>query len=310
MQKVVVAGGAGFIGSHLAQYYGSKGYKVVVIDNLRSGKISNLEVIDNLKFVNKSITEKEEVFNAVEGADYVFNFAALVSVPESIEKPYECVDINVNGVLNLLEASKFHKVKKLVHISSAAVYGDDPELPKRADMKPAPKTPYSITKLDGEYYAQMYSEQFGLNTTTLRFFNVFGERQNPKSQYAAAVPIFIEKAVNNEDITIYGDGLQTRDFVYVKDIVQACSLAAESPIKTGVFNVAYGKTITILELAETIIKIIDSKSKIKFEPERAGDIKHSLAYVKDTMDILKFNPNWDLLKGLEATIKYFKWDGD
>jgi len=306
MQKVVVAGGAGFIGSHLAQYYGSKGYKVVVIDNLRSGKISNLEVIDNLKFVNKSITEKEEVFNAVEGADYVFNFAALVSVPESIEKPYECVDINVNGVLNLLEASKFHKVKKLVHISSAAVYGDDPELPKRADMKPAPKTPYSITKLDGEYYAQMYSEQFGLNTTTLRFFNVFGERQNPKSQYAAAVPIFIEKAVNNEDITIYGDGLQTRDFVYVKDIVQACSLAAESPIKTGVFNVAYGKTITILELAETIIKIIDSKSKIKFEPERAGDIKHSLAYVKDTMDILKFNPNWDLLKGLEATIKYFK----
>ncbi len=306
MQKVVVAGGAGFIGSHLAQYYGSKGYQVVVIDNLRSGKIANLEVIDNLKFVNKSITEKEEVFSAVEGADYVFNFAALVSVPESIEKPYECVNINVNGILNLLEASRTHKVKKLVHISSAAVYGDDPELPKRTEMKPVPKTPYSITKLDGEFYAQMYSEQFGLNTTTLRFFNVFGERQNPKSQYAAAVPIFIEKAVKNEDITIYGDGLQTRDFVYVKDIVQACSLAAESPIKTGVFNVAYGKTITILELAETIIKITDSKSKINFAPERAGDIKHSLAYVKDTMEILKFNPNWDLLKGLEATIKYFK----
>lgn len=306
MQKVVVAGGAGFIGSHLAQYYGSKGYQVVVIDNLRSGKIANLEVIENLKFVNKSITEKEEVFNAIEGADYVFNFAALVSVPESIEKPYECVDINVNGILNLLEASKTHKVKKLVHISSAAVYGDDPELPKRTEMKPAPKTPYSITKLDGEFYAQMYSEQFGLNTTTLRFFNVFGERQNPKSQYAAAVPIFIEKALNNEDITIYGDGLQTRDFVYVKDIVQACSLAAESPIKTGVFNVAYGKTITILELCQTIIKLTGSSSKIMFEPERAGDIKHSLAYVQDTMDILKFEPNWDLLKGLEATIKYFK----
>jgi len=289
MQKVVVAGGAGFIGSHLAQFYGKNGYKVVVIDNLRSGKIANLEVIENLQFINRSITDKDEVFKAVEGAEYVFNFAALVSVPESIEKPYECVDINVTGILNLLEASKEHKVKKLVHISSAAVYGDDPELPKRTDMKPAPKTPYSITKLDGEYYAQMYSEQFGLNSITLRFFNVFGERQNPKSQYAAAVPIFIEKALNNQDITIYGDGLQTRDFIYVKDIVMACSLAAEAPLKTGVFNVACGKAITILELAELIIKLTGSSSKILLAPERAGDIKHSLAYVQDTIDILKFN---------------------
>jgi len=306
MQKIVVAGGAGFIGSHLAQYYGSKGYKVTVIDNLRTGKLSNLEVIENLEFINKSITERDEVFKAVEGADYVFNFAALVSVPESIEKPHECVDINVNGVLNLLEASKLHKVKKLVHVSSAAVYGDDPELPKKVNMSPAPKTPYPITKLDGEYYCKMYSEQFGLKTTSLRFFNVFGERQNPKSQYAAAVPIFIEKAVNNQDITIYGDGEQTRDFVYVKDIVQACSLAAESEISTGLFNVAYGKTITILELAELIIKLTGSDSKIVFMPERAGDIKHSLAYVQETYDVLKFNPNWDLEKGLEATIKYFK----
>ena len=306
MQKVVVSGGAGFIGSHVAQHYGSKGYKVVVIDNLRSGKIANLEVINNLQFINQSITNIEEVFKAVEGADYIFNFAALVSVPESIEKPYECVDINVNGILNLLEAAKAHKVKKVIHISSAAVYGDDPELPKRVTMKPAPKTPYSITKLDGEYYCNMYSEQFGVKTTTLRFFNVFGERQDPKSQYAAAVPIFIEKALKNEDITIYGDGLQTRDFIYVKDIVQACSLAAESPLPTGLFNVAYGKTITILEIAELIIKLTNSQSKINFAPERSGDIKHSYAYVKETFDILKFNPNWDLIKGLEATINYFK----
>ncbi len=306
MPKVVVAGGAGFIGSHVAQHYSDKGYKVVVIDNLRSGKIRNLEVINNLQFINKSVTEIEEVFRAVEGADYIFNFAALVSVPESIEKPYECVNINVNGILNLLEAAKKYKIKKVIHISSAAVYGDDPELPKRVTMKPAPKTPYSITKLDGEYYCNMYSEQFGLKTTTLRFFNVFGERQDPKSQYAAAVPIFIEKALKNEDITIYGDGLQTRDFIYVKDIVQACVLAAESPMQTGLFNVAYGKTITILEIAELIIKLTGSQSKINFAPERAGDIKHSYAYVQETFDLLKFNPNWDLIKGLEAAISYFK----
>ncbi len=306
MQKVVVAGGAGFIGSHLAEYYGNIGYEVFVIDNLRSGKKENLEVIDNLHFIEDSITNKDIVNDTIKDADYVFNFAALVSVPESIEKPYECVDINVNGLLNLLEASKIFGVKKLVHVSSAAVYGDNPILPKKVTMSPEPKTPYSITKLDGEFYCKMYSEQFGLKTTSLRFFNVFGERQNPKSQYAAAVPIFIEKAVKNEDITIYGDGLQTRDFIYVKDIVQACSLAANSQIKTGLFNVAYGKSITILDIAKTIIKLTDSKSKVLFAPERAGDIKHSLAEVTETFDILKFNPNWDLLKGLEATIKYFK----
>lgn len=306
MQKIVVTGGAGFIGSHLAEHYGNLGYDIYVIDNLRSGNRENLKNIKNLHFIEESITNKKIVEEAVKDAEYVFNFAALVSVPESIEKPYECVDINVNGILNLLEAAKKYGVKKLVHVSSAAVYGDNPILPKKVSMKPEPKTPYSITKLDGEYYCQMYSEQFSLKTTCLRFFNVFGERQNPKSQYAAAVPIFIEKAIKNEDITIYGDGQQTRDFIYVKDIVQACSLAAQSDIKYGLFNVAYGKSITILDIAKTIIKLTNSKSNILFAPERAGDIKHSLADVSETIEILKFNPNWDLIKGLEATIKHFK----
>jgi UDP-glucose 4-epimerase len=306
MQKIVVTGGAGFIGSHLAEHYGNLGYDIYVIDNLRSGNRENLKNIKNLHFIEESITNKKIVEEAVKNAEYVFNFAALVSVPESIEKPYECVDINVNGILNLLEAAKKYGVKKLVHVSSAAVYGDNPILPKKVSMKPEPKTPYSITKLDGEYYCQMYSEQFNLKTTCLRFFNVFGERQNPKSQYAAAVPIFIEKAIKNEDITIYGDGQQTRDFIYVKDIVQACSLAAQSDLKYGLFNVAYGKSISILDIAKTIIKLTNSKSNILFAPERAGDIKHSLADVSETIEILKFNPNWDLIKGLEATIKHFK----
>jgi len=306
MQKIVVTGGAGFIGSHLAEHYGNLGYDIYVIDNLRSGNRENLKNIKNLHFIEESITNKKIIEETVKDAEYVFNFAALVSVPESIEKPYECVDINVNGILNLLEAAKKYGVKKLVHVSSAAVYGDNPILPKKVSMKPEPKTPYSITKLDGEYYCQMYSEQFNLKTTCLRFFNVFGERQNPKSQYAAAVPIFIERAVKNEDITIYGDGRQTRDFIYVKDIVQACSLAAQSDIKYGLFNVAYGKSISILDIAKTIIKLTNSKSNILFAPERAGDIKHSLADVSETIEILKFNPNWDLIQGLEATIKHFK----
>lgn len=306
MQKVVIAGGAGFIGSHLAEYYGNLGYSVTIIDNLRSGKIENTKVVKNLNFIKDTITNADCVNKAIENADYVFNFAALVSVPESIEKPYECVDINVNGLLNLLEASKKFNVKKFVHVSSAAVYGDNPILPKKVTMAAEPKTPYAITKLDGEFYCKMYSEQFGLKTTSLRFFNVFGERQNPKSQYAAAIPIFIERALQNKDIIIYGDGLQTRDFIYVKDIVQACDLAAKSNLSTGLFNVAYGKSITVLEIAQLIINITGSKSKIIFEPERAGDIKHSLADVTETIDILKFNPQWNLLNGLEQTIKYFK----
>ncbi|MCP5061502.1 MAG: NAD-dependent epimerase/dehydratase family protein [Ignavibacteriae bacterium] len=304
--KVVVTGGAGFIGSHIVEHWSGKGADVHILDSLRSGYEKNVNNFNNVVFHKGSITDKGLTMRVIEGTDYVFNLAALVSVPESLEKTDECIDINVKGLLNILDASKEHGVKKVVHSSSAAVYGDDPRLPKNTTMRPKPQTPYSITKLDGEYYLQMYYEQYGLPTTSLRYFNVFGPRQDPKSQYAAAIPIFVFKALKNETITIYGDGGQTRDFVYVKDVVKANVLAAESKGVAGVFNVANENAITIKDLAELIIKTTDSKSKIVYKDERAGDIKHSLASIKETRETLKFEPSFDLTSSLETTIKYFQ----
>ncbi len=304
--KIVITGGAGFIGSHLAEYWSSQGAEVHIIDSLRSGFEKNIKEFSNVVFHKGSIVNKELTLEVLKNTDYVFNLAALVSVPESLEKPEECIDINVKGLLNILDAAKVHKVKKVVHSSSAAIYGDDPRLPKDVSMRPKPQTPYGITKLDGEYYLQMYFEQYGLPTTSLRYFNVFGPRQDPKSQYAAAIPIFVFKALKNEPITIYGDGEQTRDFVYVKDVVKANVLAAENEKVTGVFNVANEKAITINELAKLIIKTTNSKSKIIYEDERPGDIKHSLASIKETRENLNFEPSYDLISSLETTIKYFE----
>ncbi|NOX19319.1 MAG: NAD-dependent epimerase/dehydratase family protein [Chlorobi bacterium] len=304
--KVVITGGAGFIGSNLAEFFTERGVETHVIDNLRSGFEKNLDGLKNVVFHKGSITDFELVERVVEGSDYAFNLAALISVPESLEKPEECVDINVKGLLNVLKAAEKHGVKKVVHASSAAVYGDDPALPKIPEMTPQPKTPYAITKLDGEYYLKMYYEEFGLNTASLRFFNVYGPKQDPKSQYAAAIPIFIFKALKNEDITIYGDGEQTRDFVFVKDVAKALFLAVETEKANSVYNVANGSSTTIKKLAENIIELTNSKSKIKFAPERSGDIKHSLASIEKTEKELGFSPSISLEEGLLKTIEYFK----
>lgn len=304
--KIVVSGGAGFIGSHIVEYWAEKNADVHIIDNLRSGFEKNISKINGATLHKVSITNKKAVEEILENTQYVFHLAALISVPESLEKPDECIDINVKGLLNILDAAKKHKVKKVVHSSSAAIYGDDPRLPKDVSMKPKPQTPYGITKLDGEYYLQMYYEQYGLPTTSLRYFNVFGPRQDPKSQYAAAIPIFVYKALKNEPITIYGDGEQTRDFVYVKDVVAANVLAATNENIIGVFNVANEKAITINDLAKLIIKTTNSKSEIVYQPTRPGDIKHSLASIKETRENLNFNPSHDLTSSLETTIKYFE----
>lgn len=304
--KVVVTGGAGFIGSHIVEYWINQGAEVHVIDNLRSGFLSNIEKFPQVIFHHGSVTDKSLVFDVVKNTDYVHHLAAMVSVPESIEKPYECVEINIIGLLNILEAAKLHKVKKVVFSSSAAVYGDNPELPKTVNTIPSPKSPYGITKLDGEYYLKVYNEQYGLGTVSLRYFNVFGPRQNPNSQYAAAVPIFINRALANQSITIYGDGEQTRDFIYVKDIVKANVLAATNEKLTGVFNVALGLSTSINKLANEIIKITNSKSQIIYQDERRGDIKHSIASIDESIDKLKFLPDYSLSDGLEETINYYR----
>ena len=303
--KVVITGGAGFIGSHLVEYWLEQGAEVHILDNFRSGRRENIALFPKAVLHEGSITDRDLVFDVLKDADYVHHLAAMISVPESMDKPAECIDINVNGLINILDAARSYGVKKVVHSSSAAVYGDNPVSPKTTDMQPQPKSPYGITKLDGEYYLAMYNEAFGVGTASLRYFNVFGPRQDPKSQYAAAIPIFVSKALNNEDLVIFGDGKQTRDFVFVKDVVQANIKAATMPQASAVYNVANGFSITVKELCELIIETTGSNSSIHFADPRPGDIKHSLASIEQTIKELDYKPLYDLKKGLKQTIEYF-----
>lgn len=295
--KVLITGGAGFIGSHLARHHLEAGHEVVVLDSLRSGRCN----IDESLLTRGSVTDFELVDRLMAGVESVFHLAALVSVPESLEKPHECVDINVHGTLNVLRAARRHGVQKVVLSSSAAVYGDDPELPKRESMRPAPKTPYAITKLDGEHYLAMAAAEWGVPTVSLRYFNVYGPGQDPASQYAAAVPIFVKRARAGQSITIFGDGGQTRDFIHVRDVVAANVLAATRPDMAGVYNVARGESLTILELARKIVTLLGSSSPIVHGPERPGDIRHSLADVSRLRES-GFVPTVALEDGLLETV--------
>ncbi len=302
--KILVTGGSGFIGSHIVEHYQGKAEEIRVLDNLRTGYRKNLDGLA-CTFIEGSVTERGTVEKAVEGIDYIFHMAALVSVPESMSKPAECVDINVHGLLNVLEAAAAAGVKKLVFASSAAIYGDNPAVPKLETMLPEPKSPYAVTKLDGEYYLDLFTRERGLETAAIRFFNVFGPRQDPKGAYAAAVPIFIEKALKGEDITVYGDGGQTRDFIYVKDIVGALSFAAETPGVTGVFNAGYGGQMTINDLAGKIIASAGSDSKVLHGPERAGDVKHSRSSA-DKLLAAGWQPKHSLDEALATTLEFFR----
>ena len=300
--RVLVTGGAGFIGSHIVEHFQGKA-DVRVLDNLRTGYLKNLEGLEH-EFIEGSITDREVVKKAVEGVDYIFHMAAMISVPESMDKPIECVDINCTGTLVVLEEAAKAGVKKMCFSSSAANYGDNPVVPKIETMLPEPKSPYAITKLDGEYYCDMFSREGKLATGVMRYFNVFGPRQDPGSAYAAAVPIFIDKAAKGETITIFGDGEQTRDFIYVKDIVAANVFLAMNDTEPGFFNVAYGGRLTINDLAKKIIELTSSASKIAYAEERAGDVKHSMASV-DKITAAGFKPTSSFDEGLQATIQFF-----
>ena len=301
--KVLITGGSGFIGSHLVEHFQDQA-EVVVLDNFRTGNRKNLEGL-KCKIVEGSILDRPLLDEIMPGTDYLFHLAALVSVPESMLKPLETVEINVNGLLNVLEAGKVHHVKKVCFASSAAVYGENPEQPKVETMLPDPRSPYGITKLDGEYYCELYAREGWLETAVLRFFNVFGPRQDPSGAYAAAVPIFIQKALRNEPITIFGDGGQTRDFIYVKDIVGALSFLAQSPGVTGVYNAGYGESMSIADLAQTILNESGSTSPIQNLPSRAGDIRHSQASPQKLMNA-GWQPIYGVMNGLKATLNYIK----
>ncbi len=299
--RILITGGAGFIGSHIAEHFNGKA-EIRVLDNLRSGYLHNLEGLD-VEFIRGDVRDRAAVAKAVEGCDYVFHLAAMISVPESMFKMEECVDINVNGLLTVLEESAKAGVKKLCFSTSAAIYGDNPVVPKVETMIPEPKSPYAITKLDGEYYCNIFTQTGKLKTACLRYFNVFGPRQDPKSAYAAAVPIFTAKAIANEDITIFGDGEQTRDFIYVKDIVEANVFMAMHDF-TGVYNIAYGGRITINDLVKQIMEVTHSKSLVLHLEERPGDVKHSMAGI-EKLKSTGFRPKYDFAYGMEQTIRFF-----
>ncbi len=276
--NILVTGGAGFIGSHIAEYFAAAGHNVTVLDNLSTGYLRNIPKSDNITFMEGDICAQATVAKAAKGVDYVFHHAALVSVPLSCQRPADAFNINTLGTLNVLQASLNASVEKVVIASSAAVYGNNPILPKREDMLPEPASPYAISKLDCEYLARMFYTNHGLRTTCLRYFNVYGPRQDPNSAYAAAIPIFLSRARAGEDLVIYGDGRQTRDFVHVLDVVRA-NVAAMEHGDGEVFNVATGASVTIRELAETIVDITGTGAGIVHEDERVGDVRDSRADV-------------------------------
>lgn len=297
--KVLVTGGAGFIGSHIAEYFAEAGHMVRILDNLATGFLRNIPHYKNIEFIQGDICDSSTVEKAVSEMDYVFHEAALVSVPLSCERPAEAFQSNTLGTLEVLQACVKAEIEKFVTASSAAVYGNNPILPKSEDMYPEPASPYAISKLDGEYLARMFYESHGLRTTCLRYFNVYGPRQDPKSPYAAVVPIFLERGKAGKDLVIYGDGLQNRDFVNIKDVVRA-NVAALEHGDGQVYNVAMEKSVTILELAEKIVQLTGSSSKIVHATSRAGDVRDSRA------DVSKISGWWkaeiELQEGLKELV--------
>ena len=307
MKKVVVTGGAGFIGSHLAEELARRDYRVIILDDLSTGKVENIEDLlgkENVEFIKGSITDLPLLRELFRGVDYVFHQAALPSVPRSIENPQATHEVNVSGTLNVLLAARENSIKKVLYTSSSSVYGDIPTLPKKEDMVPHPLSPYAVTELAGEYYCQVFHQVYGLPTVCLRYFNVYGPRQDPNSQYAAVIPSFIKRALEGNPPIIFGDGEQTRDFTFVKDAVEASILAVESDAR-GLFNIAQGERITINELARLVISIVGENMEPVHQELRPGDIRHSLADIS-LARAFGYEPRCSLKEGLRETIRSFQ----
>jgi UDP-glucose 4-epimerase len=303
MMTILITGGSGFIGSHLVQHFQGKA-AVRVLDNFRSGHRRNLEGFE-VDLIEGDVMDRPALRAAMQGVDYVFHLAAMVSVPESVCHPLECETLNGMGTLHVLEEAAAAGVKKVFFASSAAVYGDNPVVPKLETMLPEPKSPYAITKLLGEYYCRFYHGEGRVPTVCLRFFNVFGPRQDPRGPYAAAVPIFIEKALRGETLMIHGDGEQTRDFICVTDIVAAIVHVTLTPGITGVYNAGYGGMMTGNELARQLITLAGSASEVQHLPERPGDVKHSRAAVEQ-LAATGYQPVCGMEQGLRETLEYFR----
>ena len=304
--KYLITGGCGFIGSHIAEALAAEGESVVIYDNLSSGFEKNIAGFrDKVEFIKADVRDTDALVHASAGADYLFHEAALVSVFESVEKPEMNNDVNITGMLNVLLAARHNKVKRVVVASSAAVYGNEPTLPKREDMRPQPESPYAIGKITDEYYMQVFAKLYGVQTVCLRYFNVFGPRQDPSSMYSGVISKFTDMVRAGQTPLIFGDGLQSRDFVFVKDVVQANLLAMRKEnVGAGeVFNVATGQRTSLLDLLQILGKISGRKLTPEFRDARAGDIKHSVADISRTKNILGYAPKFTVSDGLKILME-------
>jgi UDP-glucose 4-epimerase len=309
----LVTGGAGFIGSHLAERLLRDGHRVRVLDNLSTGRVSNLEAVraagpaDRLEWIEGDIRSLETCRRATAGVEFVLHQAALASVPRSIENPIDSTAVNVGGTLNVFHAARDNGVKRVVAASSSSVYGDAATLPKHEEQPTAPLSPYAASKLAGEIYARVYAVTMGLSTVSLRYFNVFGPRQDPNSQYAAVVPRFVTALRNGQRPVVYGDGLQSRDFTFIDNVV-AANLAActEGPGGGEAMNIACGDRYTLLQLLDVIGRLLGVTPDPEFQPARPGDVKHSQASIELAQRLIGYKPAVGFEEGLARTVESFQ----
>lgn len=307
----LVTGGAGFIGSNLVQALLKRGHTVRILDDLSQGKQENVDMFlddENYTFIKGDIRDLDTCLKATEGVDYVLNQAAWGSVPRSIEMPILYEEINIKGTLNMLEASRQNGVKKFVYASSSSVYGDEPNLPKQEGIEGNLLSPYALTKRTNEEYAKLYSKIYGLDTYGLRYFNVFGRRQDPDGAYAAVLPKFIKQLLNDGQPIINGDGKQSRDFTYIENVIEANlkACAASSEVAGNAFNIAYGGREYLIDVYHSLTKALGKDIEPHFGPERAGDIKHSNADISKAKELLGYEPDYSFDDGIQEAIEWYK----
>ena len=307
----LVTGGAGFIGSNLCEAILNLGYKVRCLDDLSTGKQANVDLFldnPNYEFIKGDIKDLDTCMKACEGVDYVLNQAAWGSVPRSIEMPLFYCANNIQGTLNMLEAARQNGVKKFVYASSSSVYGDEPNLPKKEGREGNLLSPYAVSKMADEEWAKQYTQHYGLDTYGLRYFNVFGRRQDPNGAYAAVIPKFIKQLLDGETPTINGDGKQSRDFTYIENVIEANLKACMAPHEAAgeAFNVAYGGREYLLDIYYGLTEALGLDIEPNFGPDRAGDIKHSNADISKAKELLDYDPDWSFDRGIKAAIEWYR----
>mgnify|MGYP000923703675 CR=1 FL=1 len=307
----LITGAAGFIGSNLVEAILNLGYKVRGLDNLSTGRQENVDLfIDhpNYHFTKGDIRYLDTCLKACEGVDYVLHQAAWGSVPRSIELPLLYEEINIRGTLNMMEAARKQGVKKFIYASSSSVYGDDPNLPKQEGREGKLLSPYALTKMVNEEYAKLYTKLYGLDTYGLRYFNVFGKRQDPEGVYAAVIPKFIKQLLYGEQPTINGDGKQSRDFTYIENVIEANLKACKAPSEVSgeAFNIAYGEREFLLDVYDALCRALEIDIEPVFGSDRRGDIKHSNAEISKAKELLGYEPSWSFERGIEAAIQWYK----